>query len=55
MIVHQAIGMTNPVKALRDLGEIVQKQFPVAVVLEDRFAIIASGGDVIKCAVEFDP
>ena len=43
VIVHQAIAMANPVIPLRDLSEGVQKQFPVAIVLEDRFPIIAPG------------
>jgi hypothetical protein len=41
-------------EAFRDLSESFQKQFPIAVVLEYRFAVIPTGGDVIKRAVEFD-
>ena len=46
--------MTNPVKPLRDPSQSVQKQFAVAIVLEDRFPIIAAGCDVIKRTVVLD-
>src|SRR5262249_7831367 len=48
VIVHQAIAMANPVKPLRDLSQCVQKQFPVAIVLEDRFAVVSPGGDMVE-------
>src|SRR5262249_25269717 len=51
VIVHQAIGVANPVKPLRDPSQSVQKQFAVAVVLENRLAIVSPGSDVVKRAV----
>jgi hypothetical protein len=54
VIVHQAIGMAKPVKPLRDPRQSVQKQFSIAVVLEDRFPIVTAGSDVIKRAVVLD-
>ena len=46
--------MANPVKPLRDPSQGVQKQTAVAIVLEDCFAIVAAGGDVVKRAVVLD-
>jgi hypothetical protein len=48
VIVHQAIGMTDPVKTLADLRQRIEKQSPVAVVLKDRFAFVSAGCDMIK-------
>ena len=42
--------MANPVKPLRDPSQGVQKQFPVAIVLEDRFAVVSPGGDMVEGA-----
>jgi hypothetical protein len=48
VVVHEAISMANPVGTLVNLSENVKKQFAVASVLEDGFAIIATGCDVVK-------
>src|SRR2546430_2267625 len=54
VVVHQAIAVANPVEPLGDPSQSVQKQFSVAIDLEDRFAIISAGGDVVKRAVVLD-
>jgi hypothetical protein len=46
--------MANPMKPLRDPSQGVQKQFSVAIVLEDGFAVVAAGGDVVKRTVVLD-
>jgi hypothetical protein len=46
--------VANPVEALVDLSENVKKQFAVASVLKEGFAIIAAGCDVVKRPVILD-
>jgi hypothetical protein len=53
-IVHQAVGMTDPVKALSDVSKRIQKKFAIAVILEDGFAIFSAGCDMIKRTVVFN-
>jgi hypothetical protein len=48
---HQAVGVTEPMKSLRNLGEGVKKKLPVGVVFENWLSFVASGGDVIQRAV----
>ncbi len=42
MVVHQAIGVTQPMEALDNLRQGVQKYQPIFVILEDRFAPITA-------------
>ncbi len=55
VVIHQAVGVTEPVKSLGDLGEGIEKQLAVRVVFKDRLSLVAAGGDVIQRAVVFDP
>ena len=49
-----AIGMTDPVKALVDLRQRIEKQSAVAVVFKDGFAFVSAGCDVIERSVVFN-
>ena len=55
MVVHQAIGVAQPVKAPNHLGERAQEQLAVGTVFKDGFAFVAAGGVVIEGSVEFNP
>src|SRR3990170_8202232 len=48
MIVHEAVGVTEPVVAFIDEGKDFEKCLSVLVVLEYGFFIIATIGDVIN-------
>jgi hypothetical protein len=54
MIAHQAVGMTPPMKPLGYLGENVQKELAVGVVIEDRLTFVAAGGEVIQSTIILD-
>jgi hypothetical protein len=47
MVVHHAVGVTEPVIPLIDMLECVQEVDPVLVVFENGLLFIAAGGDVI--------
>jgi hypothetical protein len=51
VIVHQAIGMADPVKPLVDLSERIQEKFTITVMLEDRLALVAARCDMIQDTV----
>ena len=46
--------LTDPVVALHHLAQNTQEALPIFVVLEDRLAPVATGGDVIQGAGKFD-
>ena len=54
VIVHQAIGVANPVEALVNVSESAEKQFAVAIFLKNGFTIISSRCDVVKRSVILD-
>jgi hypothetical protein len=54
MIVHQAVGMADPVIAFIDMSEDNDEGFPVALVLEDILLLVPSGSNVIDGARIFD-
>ena len=41
VIVHQAISMANPVKTLDDLCKRIEEEFAIAVIFENRLAVIS--------------
>jgi hypothetical protein len=47
MIVHKTVGVTEPVIAFDDDGQDFQELFPVRVVFENNFFIVAPGGDMV--------
>jgi hypothetical protein len=49
MIVHEAVSVTEPVAALVDVLEGIEKIDTVLVALEDGFLFITSGGDMVDC------
>jgi hypothetical protein len=55
MVIHQAVGVAQPVKSPNDLGERAQEQLAVGIVFENGFAFVAAGGEVIERSVEFNP
>ena len=54
VIVHQAVGMAEPVKAVDDLGKSIEKKLPVGIVPKDGLLFVAPGGDVVKSTVVLD-
>jgi hypothetical protein len=51
---HQAVGVTDPVVAFHHLCQNTQEPAPIFVVLKDRLAPVATGGDVIQGTGKFD-
>ena len=54
VIVHQTVGVAEPVKAVDDLGKGIEKKLPVGTVSKDGLLFVAPGGDVVKSTVVFD-
>jgi hypothetical protein len=50
MIPHEAIGMDLPIGFRARLRKRGDKQFPVPVIVEDRFPPVAAIHDVVNCA-----
>ena len=48
MIVHQAVGMAEPVISFINMLDCVQEVDPVLVIFENSLLFIAAGGDVIN-------
>jgi hypothetical protein len=48
MVVHQAVGVTDPVVALVDVLEGIEKVDPVLVALEYGLSFIAAGSDMVN-------
>jgi hypothetical protein len=46
--------MADPVEALRNVCQHVDKRLAIRIVLEDRLAPITAGGDVVKCPSKLD-
>jgi hypothetical protein len=53
MIIHEAIGMAEPMVALVDEGKDFEKYLTILIVLEYRFLVVAAVGDVIYRAGVF--
>ena len=49
MVVHEAVGVADPVIAFVDVLEGVQEVDPVLVALENGLSLIATGSDVVDC------
>lgn len=47
VVVHHAVGMTNPIVTFINMLECVQEVYAVLVVFENGLLFIAAGGDVI--------
>lgn len=54
VIIHQTVGVAQPMKALVDLGKDGKKRLAVGGIFEDGFPLVTSGGDVVQSAVVFD-
>src|SRR3989338_8916952 len=54
VVVHQTVGVAEPVKAVNDLAEGVQEGFAISIVIEDVFSGVTSGGRMVDCTVKFD-
>ena len=48
VVVHQAIGMTNPVVPLNDFPKNIEERSSVTIILENRHAGIAPRGDMVN-------
>jgi hypothetical protein len=53
MIVHEAVGVADPVISLIDVLEGVEEVQAVLVILEDGFLLVAARGDVVDGAWVF--
>jgi hypothetical protein len=49
MVVHEAVGVTDPVAALFDVLEGIEKIDSVLVTLEDSLLFITAGCDMVDC------
>jgi hypothetical protein len=49
MVVHEAVGVADPVIAFDNVLKRVQKVEPVLIALEDGLSLIATGSDVVDC------
>jgi hypothetical protein len=49
MVVHEAVGVADPVISFDNVLECVQKVDPVLVALENGLSLIAPGSDVVDC------
>jgi hypothetical protein len=55
MIVHQAVGVAEPVKPVTHLFQGGQKHLPVTVVSKYCLSFVTPGSEVIERAIVFDP
>jgi hypothetical protein len=53
VVVHEAVGVADPVISLVDVLEGVQEADPVLVALEDGLSFVAPGGNVVDCTGVF--
>jgi hypothetical protein len=53
MVVHEAVGVADPVISLVNVLKRVQKGEPVLVDPEDGLSVVAPGGDVVDCTCVF--
>ena len=53
VVVHEAVGVADPVISLVDVLEGVQEVDPVMVALEDGLSFVAPGGNVVNCTGVF--
>jgi hypothetical protein len=53
MVGHEAIGVTGPIVAFVDVLKSIQKNFPVMIILKDRFLLIPAGGDMVDSTCVF--
>jgi hypothetical protein len=49
VVVHEAVGVTDPIVAFVDVLEGIEKIGPVLVALEDGFLFITAGCDMVDC------
>jgi len=54
VVVHQTVGVAEPVKAVDDLAEGLQEGFAIPIVIEDVFSGVASGRHMVDRTVKFD-
>ena len=53
VVVHQTVGVAQPVKAVNDPAEDLQEGFAVPVFVEDVFPRVAALGHMVQRAVKF--
>jgi hypothetical protein len=54
MIIHKAVGVTDPMVAFDDVLDGIEEFGPILIVSEDRLLLVAPGGDMIHRAGIFD-
>jgi len=54
VIIHEAVGMTNPIEEIAAFRKDTEKHYTILVIAEDFFSIIAARSDVIHCSGKFN-
>jgi hypothetical protein len=54
MVVHQAVGQYHRIETLRCLCDHIEESVAILVIVKDGFAPVATRGDVVNSAGEFD-
>ena len=54
VVIHQAVGVTQPGETRDHLPQGVQEEFAVGRIAKNRLACIAAGGDVVKRTGKLD-
>src|SRR3972149_40239 len=53
VVVHQTVGVAQPVKTVDHLAHDLQERFAIAIVIEDIFSGVTSGGHMVNRTVKF--
>ncbi len=54
VVVHQTVGMANPVTTLDDVLKCLEKELSVLIILIDSKPGVTPGGDMVEGSWEFD-
>ena len=54
LVTHQTIGKASPIECCDNLSEDLQELRSVRIIFVDGFPAVASGGDMLERACEFD-
>src|SRR2546427_9126074 len=53
VVVHQTVGVTQPVKSVNHLAQDLQEHFAIPIVIEDVFSGVTPGGYMVNRTVKF--
>jgi hypothetical protein len=54
MVCHETVGVTDPIVALHNLGQDIQKRLAISIILVDRFPPVPPGCHVVEGSGELD-